>query len=622
MTETDSPKRPNRAKEEEGVLQNSLPLLRELHHYSRGKFGNDLVAGLTTGMVAVPVVLGYSLIAGLPPQILLNSAIMAMIFSALFISSRNVTSAPSTTICLLFASVVVTTGAENPQSVAILLALLVGLMTIGAGLVKLGNLTRFISRSVIVGFSTGVALLIIANQVSTLAQTYKPSQANFFELLISFVYEVAQGYFNLPALFIGIFTILVIIGLKRKMPRLPAPLVLVAFFGLLSALFHLQDRLGLRIVEDIGALESKLPAPDGLGAIAGSLGLIPQLITPALAIAILASLQNVSLAKNIGSRTGQRINPNQEMVGLGAGNFMAGLFGSMPNSGSFVLSGTNFNNRGKTQVACLLAGISLALIVLFAGQFANYIPIACLAGLLILAAASMISPEAIRISVFSTRSDATVFFVTLGSTLFFSLENAIFIGVGTSLVLFLKKAASPALVEYAFDDGGELRAVEDEKQRNNNQISIIHVEGELFFGASELFQDQIRRIANDQDIRVFILRLKNARHLDATAVFALQQLLEYLNKTNRFIIISGITPDVERVIINSGTADKIGRENIFQAENNPTMSTKRALMRAAHLLQTSSPDIRIFYDREKDKNKDQAEAEPSDDRPKDPEYVI
>lgn len=579
-----------------------FPLLQEIHDYSRQKFFRDTLAGLTTALVAIPVVLGYSLVAGLPPQVLLDSAIMALIFSALFNSSRHLGSGPSTTICLLFAAVVAGIETDYPQAVAVVLALLVGIFTFAAGLFKLGNLTRFISRSVIIGFSTGVALLIAANQVSTLVQQDKPSGAGFFRLVGSFVQGLLDLAFNPYALTIGLITIGAIILMKKMLRSLPGPIIMVVIFGLLAGIFDWASRLGLRNVADIGALaQGRLPSADGFLRVGQVLEFIPALLTPAIAIAILASLQNVSLAKNVASRTGHRINPNQEMMGLGAGNFMSGVFGSMPNSASFVLTGANYNNGAKTQLSGVFAGIFLALIIFLIGGLANVIPIACLAGILILSAVSMINPEAIRISLRATKSDAMVFLVTFVCTLFFGLENAIFLGVSLSLVLFLKKAASPALVEYAFDDQGDLRAVDDEQERNNQQISIIHVEGELFFGASELFQDQIRRIANDTQIRVFILRLKNARHLDATAVFALQQLVEYLNKTDRYLLVSGITPDVERVVRNSGIWDIIGNDNIFRAETNPTLSTKRALMRAAHLLQTKSADIRIFYDRKKDK---------------------
>jgi SulP family sulfate permease len=165
--------------------------------------------------------------------------------------------------------------------------------------------------------------------------------------------------------------------------------------------------------------------------------------------------------------------------------------------------------------------------------------------------------------------------------------------------LFLRKASAPSLVEYGFDAVGNLSELEDKTQRRNSAISIVHVEGELFFGAADLFQEQVRLQSSDEQIRVIILRMKNARHLDATSVMSLLELHDFLTKSGRFLIVSGINPDVETVLRASGTYDKIGADNIFPAEANLTASTKRALLRASHLLQTKKADVRIFYDRAK-----------------------
>jgi SulP family sulfate permease len=208
----------------------------------------------------------------------------------------------------------------------------------------------------------------------------------------------------------------------------------------------------------------------------------------------------------------------------------------------------------------------------------------------------LINRPQIRVSTRSTRSDAIVFFATLGAALFLKLDTAIYVGIGVALALFLQKTSTPSLAEYTFNESGQLAELRDRNLRSNPQISIIHVEGELFFGAADLFQDQVRRQAEDENIRVFILRMKNARHLDATTVMALESLHDYLRKTGRFLLISGSSPDVTRVLRNSGLLKQIGEENIFPAEINPTIATKRALVRARELLPQKA-DVRLFYER-------------------------
>ena len=252
-----------------------------------------------------------------------------------------------------------------------------------------------------------------------------------------------------------------------------------------------------------------------------------------------------------------------------------------------------------------MASSGFVLVILVAVAAAvNYVPIAVLAAYLIIVAFRLINVGQIRIARNSTRSDAIVFWGTLAAAMFLKLDTAVYVGIGLSLALFLKKASAPSLVEYAFDDNGQLAHVTgDEERRSHPAISIVHVEGELFFGAADLFQEQVRYLADDEAIKVVILRMKNARHLDATSVMSLLQLHDYLRKTGRSLLISGINPDVERVLRRSGAWDVVGAENVFPAEANLTMSTKRALKRAkqlVHQMGVSKPEVRLVYDRKRD----------------------
>jgi SulP family sulfate permease len=223
-----------------------------------------------------------------------------------------------------------------------------------------------------------------------------------------------------------------------------------------------------------------------------------------------------------------------------------------------------------------------------------FIPIAAIAAYLIMIAVRLIQPAQIFVVRRATRSDALVFWLTLSAALFLDLDTAIFTGIGLSLILFLQKAGTPSLTEHAFDDQGQLTEITAPAERNNPQVSIVHVEGDLFFGAADLFQDGVRRLAEDPKIRVFILRMKNARHLDATTVMALGQLLDYLRSQDRHLLVSGVHGDVAQVLKRSGLAARIGLENLFPAEENPTLATKKALLRAQELTGVK-PDLRVFY---------------------------
>jgi sulfate permease, SulP family len=251
----------------------------------------------------------------------------------------------------------------------------------------------------------------------------------------------------------------------------------------------------------------------------------------------------------------------------------------------------------------MLSAVWVLLIIGLTAFAINSIPIAVLAAYLIMIAWRLIKFAEIRIARHATRSDAVVFWGTLIAALFLQLDTAVYVGIGLSLALFLKKASAPSLVEYAFNDQGQLMHLEGKGDRHNPAISIVHVEGELFFGAADLFQEQVRYMAEDDDIKVFILRMKNARHLDATSVMSLMQLIDYLRQTKRHLLISGISMEIERVLRSSGAYAHVGEENVFPAQANLTLSTRQALKRASALVKElggGKPDIRIIYDRKRD----------------------
>jgi SulP family sulfate permease len=266
----------------------------------------------------------------------------------------------------------------------------------------------------------------------------------------------------------------------------------------------------------------------------------------------------------------------------------------MPGSASFLRSAANLQSGGRTQFASVISSGFILVAVLLISPLLGYIPIAALAAYLISLALRLFNPAHILIARRSTRADAAVFWITLIAALFLNLDTAIYTGIGVSLVFFLQKAGAPALIEHAFDDKGHLSQIGAPAGRNHPQVSIVHVEGDLFFGAADLLQDGIRRLAEDQNIRVFILRMKNARHLDATTVIALGQLCDYLRGQDRHLLISGAHGDVAQVLKRSGIARQIGHENIFPAEENPTLATRKALQRAQALIGVK-PELRIFY---------------------------
>ncbi len=579
-----------------------LPTWREFRSYKRENLRPDLTAAATVALVSIPQAIGFALIAGLPPLMVVMSVVVGGFVAALLTSSHHVVFGPTNSISIILAATIYSFAglALGPAQIALLLAFLIGAIQLGAGLAKMGDLTQFISRSVVIGYSTAIAILLIASQLPHLAGVTDVNRgAGLFGSLLDAAVHLLHGDFLPYAAAMGALTFLIFEAIERFFPRAPAEFIGLLLVALASQYLHLAD-LGIPTIKDEGALAAAVPSFVGMPLGATDLTVIPALLSAALAMAILGMLEAIAISKTLATRSGQRVDANQELISMGAANVTNSLFGAMPGSASFARSATNFQTGARTQAAAVMSSGIVLVALLFFSPLINYLPVPSIAAVLLRVGWRMIPREQIFLARRSTRADAIVFWVTVTSALFLKLDAAIYVGVGTSLALFLRKAAKPTLIEYTFNDSGNLAAMADKAERKHAQISIIHVEGELFFGAAEIFQSQVRALAEDDDIKVFILRLKNARHLDATTVMALLELNDYLQRTGRKLLISGISEEVERVLRNSGAMERIGAENVFPAEINPTISTKRALQRATELLHVSpqEAEVRIFYDRE------------------------
>ena len=574
------------------TLSQWLPFIETARGYKRAWLLTDVSAGLTLALLSLPQAIAYAIMAGLPPIYGLYSCVVVAIVGSLMGSSEHLVPGPTNSVAILIGGMVMASSVpevrENPAVVIPLLALLIGGTQLLFGLLKLGNLTQFVSRSVVVGFTAGAGLLIALSQLAPLLGVKQPDAGHMLEQVWMTLQQLSDT--NFYTLGIGLGTILVTATAPRWLPRwLPAPLVVVVLSALAVHAFNLAAK-GVMLVGDLPRTLPVVHLPFL------NLRLIADVADDALAMAILGCIETLSIAKSIAMTTDQRVNSNQGCIGLGLGNIAAAFFQCMPGSGSFTRSALNFLAGAKTRFAGVFSGLWIVAILAVLGGWVHYIPLASLAGLLIVIGASMFRWHHIRVAFRATRSDAVVLILTFASALLLSLQQAIYIGVISSLVLFLRKASAPHLVEYDIE-GDSMREIRDASERSHPEISIIHVEGELFFGAAELFEDEVRRLAHDRNIRVVILRMKNARHLDATAVMALEGLLKFLRADGRLLLISGPSAGVMGVLRRSGLLDEIGRDCVFESEENLTASTRKALVRARQFLgKEAKPEVRVFYE--------------------------
>ena len=576
-----------------------FPIRRTLRHYSGAAFLADLKAAVNVSLLAIPQGMACAKIAGLPVEAAgILCAAIGSLLGPVFAHSRHTNLGPTNATALMVFSVLAGfAAADRPVLLAILSVMAGGMLLLGAVL-RMADLIQYISRSVIVGYITGAALLIAASQLPDalgIPPDQRSGQARTFPTLLA---ESIRGSAHVsgPDLIISAASLLVFFLLSRhaQLKKLPCfALTLVLMAGVARLLewhgFHVH---GLQAF----SLEDLVPAfPDVWDP--RTYDRISMLLGPAFAVAFLAALENSVMTKTLASRSGDRPDLNQDMFGCGMANVSSAFFGGLPVSGSLTRSMLNFKSGARSPMSSLLCGLFCLAGALLLGRAVAYIPQAALAALIMGLTLTLINRAHLRICLRATRADAITVIITFVSTLLMPLYIAIFVGVATSIALYLRQASRPSLVEYDFTAEGNLAERPTALDRSHPAISIVHVEGEIFFGAADLFRSQIQQTAADPNLRIIILRMKNARHLDATSVMALQELTEFMRSDGRDLIISGLSKDVYKVLKNAGMVPIIGRENLFiGSAQNPNLSTRNALKRAQAILGTAQADVRIFYD--------------------------
>lgn len=584
-------------------LPDLFPIRHHLRELTRDSALQDIRAALNVLLLTVPQGMAYATIAGLPIVNGIMCSAVAAIAGPIFASSRYTSLGPTNaTAFMLFSSLAA--GTLGVSGVPFLI-ILVGLICIAGSILKLADLLQFVSRSVLVGYLTGAATLIIFNQLKPLlgiSPFFEKTDGRTFPSLVAKIFQLLPQAAWQPAV-LGILALGCYFLLQRYFKKLPNFALTLLLISAAAALF---PRDQIQYFKDFG-LEDLSPSLPQISGFNDLLEKSAHLLPIAFALAFLASLENTAMAKSLASKSGDRPDVNQDMFSVGVANLATACLGAMPASGSLTRSALNYSSGARSPFASIFCGVLClgATFLLASFPIVSLVPKAVLAGLVIAIAISLISPKNIRVCLRSTRSDALVIVVTFLATLLTPLHVAIFIGVALSIALFLRKAAVPQLIEYAVHDDGDLRELGEKRPRPNPEISIVHVEGDLFFGAAELFRTQIQRIAADPNLKVVILRLKNARHLDATSVLALGELITFMREHDRHVLISGTPRPVYRVLKHSGvlellqegTSKEEGTSNLFMfGPSNPNISTRNALLRAQQLLGTKKADISIFHD--------------------------
>ncbi len=520
-------------------------IVHSLKTYNRKTFFSDLGAGLTVGVVALPLAMAFAIACGsssITPSTGLITAVVAGFLISLLGGSKFQIGGPTGAFVVLISGVVGSFGFPG----LVLCTLLAGLFLIIFGVCRMGSLIKFIPYPVTTGFTSGIAVTIFCTQIKDLfgLQIDRAVPAEFIaKWQCYFEYFHTVNYW---ALGLSVLTVVVILVTKRLCPKAPFMLVGMLVSTLVCQCFNLPvETIGSRF----GELPQGLPMPS-LPEVDWKQ--LPRLVQPAFVIALLAAIESLLSASVADGMTGSRHHPNTELIGQGVGNMASALFGGIPATGAIARTATNIRAGGKTPIAGIIHAITLLLILMLAGQYAAMVPLAALAGILVIVCWNMAEVSTFIHLVQGPRQDAVVLCLTFILTVLIDLVVAVEVGVVLAALLFIGRMAQISNVESI---SRELEGEDPEEQPGRSRylrhvpanVEIFDVQGPFFFGAVEQFKDRVFRTL-ERDIEYVLLRMRLVPALDASGLHALEDFLAYCQRRNITLLLCGVQKQPHKVI--------------------------------------------------------------------------
>lgn len=566
-------------------MEKKIQIGRYSATYSLTELRRDVVAGLTVATVAVPQAMAYALIAGLSPQYGMYTAIVMTALGSVFGSSRHLINGPTNAISLVVFGAIAagTTGPDdtNRLEMVSLLAVLAGLIQVAIALLKLGDLTRYVSESVVLGFMAGAGFLVALTQVDKLLGLTPQGGGDDHLLVRLWLTWAGGGPVDFRALAIGLMTLAMVFALHRlgayfkiKLPELLLTLVLVSFVVWLLGLA--DDRIGrLELKAELPQFVMPVIRPERVQRLWGG----------ALAVALLGLVEALSIAKSIAARTQQPFDYNRQCLGEGIANVGAGLFQCMPGSGSLTRSAINYFSGAATRLSGIFAAGAVAATLLLFAPLAHFIPQAALAGVLVWTATRIVDRQRLLFCLRAGRFDAGLAVATALAAVFLSIEFSILIGTFLSFMLFVPRAARLHASELVVSPERVLR----ERQPDDpecTKLVLYDLEGELFFGAApelEEHLDAMRRRA-DAGAKVIVLRMKRTRRPDMVCLELLHRFLMEMDSRKVPVLLCGVRPDLARALSGLRFHQFLPPGHVFHEDATVGSSTLSAVRFAYELL--------------------------------------
>ncbi|MBB3058585.1 SulP family inorganic anion transporter [Mucilaginibacter gotjawali] len=505
-------------------------LIDTLKNYTKAQFYKDAIAGMIVGIVALPLAIAFAIASGVSPEKGLFTAIIAGFIVSAMGGSRVQIGGPTGAFIVVVYGIVEKFGVNG----LVIATFIAGILLIIMGLARLGNVIKFIPYPLIVGFTTGIAVIIFSSQIKDF---FGLKMANVPADFISKWLAYGQHFnlVNFYSLGIGALTLLIIFLWPRVTHKVPGSLIAIIVTTLAVYFFHLHvETIGSRF----GAISSSLPSPV-IPTV--SFATFQQLIRPAFTIAMLGSIESLLSAVVADGMIGGNHRSNTELIAQGFANICSSIFGGIPATGAIARTATNIKNGGRTPVAGIIHAVTLLLILLFIGKLAALIPMATLAGILVIVAWNMSEAKSFLFVLKGSKSDAAVLLTTFTLTVFIDLTVAIEIGMILAAFLFMRKMTKASSVEHAgvsSEDSADELSVPDGLPEG---VDVFEINGPMFFGAAYKFKDTMRVI--EYPAPVLIIRMRHVPVIDATGIRVLREVHEEIKRRGSKLILSEVTSE-------------------------------------------------------------------------------
>lgn len=542
------------------MLERILPAIRWLRTYRRSDLSGDLSAGLVVAVMLIPQGMAYAMLAGLPPVIGLYASTLPLLTYALFGTSRQLAVGPVAMVSLLTlsgVSALATPGTPEYLRYALLLSLMVGVMQLAIGVLRAGFLVNFLSHAVISGFTSAAAIVIGLSQLKHLLGIKLVHGESVVLLIIEAGQKIGQT--NLITMALGLGSIATLVLFKKRFPRFPAPLVVVAGATFLVSFLRL-DQYGVTIV---GTVPQGFP---GLSVPAISMESVQALLPTALTIAFVGFMESYAVAKSIASKEKYQIDANQELYGLGLANVVGSFFSASPVTGGFSRTAVNYQAGARTGLASMITAVMIVVTLLFLTPWFHYLPNAVLAAIIMVAVYGLIDVKEARHLFHVKKADGWVLAFTFLVTLFVGIEQGILAGAALSLSLYIWQSAYPHTAELGYlETEGVFRNVKRYPDAKRfAEALILRVDASLYFANTNFLEQRLAEAVADRlDLRWIVMDLSGVNDFDAVAVERLEQIMENYERRGVTFLFAGMKGPLRDVVARAGWTKKYGSQVQF-----------------------------------------------------------